>query len=271
MNHMATLLKNSEQVYVCSKSTIYRAEWKNRTVAIKHIPRRFCVLDNSGVSLEAKALWQLQGYDNIPQHIDTVYDYDDVYIITEWVKGLNAKDYVQSRKRPLSEMDVKKIIYQVAGVLKSCYNEKLIYGDTKAENVMIEPTGKVKMIDFGCSRPINSVRGCYMGTPICFSPEMFDKVFVPEYDVWGLGILTYYMACGSHPFIDILTYSKDDLPIIKNAVINREVQFLHPVWYEWSDEGKNLIREMLEKDPFKRPNISQVYKNQWLDSANTLY
>jgi serine/threonine protein kinase len=235
-------------------------------VAIKHIPRRFCVIDSIGNSLESKALQLLQGYDNIPQHIDTFYEQDDVFIITEWIKGTNAKEYIERRRRPLSEHDVKNIVYQVANVLNICNQKFLIYGDTKAENVMIEPTGKVKMIDFGCTRTINSVKNCYMGTPIYFSPEMFDKIFIPEYDVWGLGILSYYLATGSHPFLDTFYYSKEEFPIIKDTILKKEITFLHPIWKEWSQDGIHLIRDMLEKDPFKRPSISHIYKHSWFDN-----
>ena len=265
--NMANILSNSEKVYDRSKSAVYRVEWKGRTVAIKHIPRRFCVLDSTGRSLESIAIQRLQAYDNIPQYIDTLYYDEDIYIITEWVNGTNAKEYIQQRLRPISEKNVRAIVHQVAGVLKGCNTEGLIYGDTKAENVMIEPSGRVKVIDFGCTRPINTANNCYMGTPAFFSPEMFDKVFLPEYDVWGLGVLAYYLACGSHPFLEGLVYNKNDLPIIKQAITKKELSFLHPVWKEWSDNGKTLIAEMLQKDPFMRPSIADVYKNKWFENV----
>lgn len=261
------ILSSSEAMYACAKSTIYRKVHNNAVVAVKQIPRRFCVMDKTGFSLEANAMERLKGHSNAVQHIDTVYDRDDVYIVMEWVNGKNAKEYIQRRKQLLTEANVRDIVRQVAGVLNSCNRMQLIYGDTKAENVMIEPTGIVKLVDFGCTRHINMVSNCYMGTPTHFSPEMFDKVFLPAYDVWSLGILTYYLACGAHPFLQGHFYTIGDVEMIRTEVLNTPVHFNHPIWREWSNDGKDIVREMLQKDPYARPPISQVCENRWFTSA----
>ncbi|QIG60208.1 putative CDPK-related kinase 5 [Dishui Lake large algae virus 1] len=263
---MNALLSNSELIFKSSKSVVYRGTWKNNLVAIKQIPRRFCVMDQ--ISLEVSAMQKLQEYENVVRFIDTVEYEDDIYIIMEWISGNNSKDYVKFREKPLTEQDVRNIIYQVASVLKNCNRLNLIYGDVKPENVMIERSGRVKLIDFGCTRPINSVRNCYMGTPIYFPPEMFDKIFVPQHDVWCLGLLAYYLACGEHPFI---TKYPGDFDALKKTIMNAPFGFQNPVWKDWSVEGKEIITGMLYKDPLVRLSIGDVYKHRWFDKASSSY
>lgn len=263
---IGALLASAEQVFRSSKSTVYRAKWNNNTVAIKEIPRRFCVTDR--VSLELSAMQKLQGCDNVVRLIDAAENEDNVYIIMEWISGLNSKDYIRFRERPLTESDVRNIVYQVATVLRSCNRLNLIYGDIKPENVMVENSGRVKLIDFGCTRTINSVKRCYMGTPAYFPPEMFDRVFIPQHDVWGLGMLAYYLACGGHPFV---SGTPEDFDLLKRSVLDVPLRFAHAVWKEWSDEGKGLIADMLEKDPFRRTSIGEVCAHRWLETATASY
>ena len=264
---MNKILADSERVFCCTKSSIYRGVWNNRTVAIKHIPRRFCIMNKKGVSVESMALDMLQGCAHVIQYIDTIYEEEDIYIVMEWFNGLTLKDYIHARMRPIHENEVKNSIYKIARVLNNCNRMSLIYGDTKLENIMIDRIGNIKIIDFGCTRPINSVSNCYMGTPTYFSPEMFDKIFLPAYDVWGLGIITYYMACGSHPFIPS-TYENRDIAGIKSLIIGTPLTFGNPIWNEWSDVGKQFIEELLDKDPLKRANISHIYKHKWFDNVD---
>lgn len=256
----------SEKVFSCQKSALYRTEWRGNTVAIKHIPRPFCVMNSMGMSLESIALQRLQMSPRVVKHFDTIYEEDDVFIIMEWIHGHNIKQYVEGLERPLTEQKVKFILCRIAEFLRTCNHYGYIYGDTKPENIMIQPSGTVKVLDFGCTRNIHTIINYYMGTPIYFSPEMFDKVLLPAYDVWGLGILAYYMACGSHPFINE-PYSSHNIESVRNAILDKSVSFHHPVWKEWSEDGKALILQMLEKDPCLRPTIHSIYHNLWHESS----
>lgn len=234
-------------------------------MAIKHIPRSFCVMNNMGMSLESIALQKLQMSPRVVKHFETVYEEEDIFIIMEWVHGHNIKQYIEQQQRPLTEKKVKFILSRIAEFLKTCNQNGYIYGDIKPENIMIQPSGTIKVVDFGCTRNIHTVLNSYMGTPIYFPPEMFDKIFLPAYDVWGLGVLAYYLACGSHPFIRE-PYSAHNLQTVRNAIFETSLDFRHPVWKEWSEDGKALIFQMLEKDPCIRPTIHSVYQDLWFDN-----
>lgn len=254
----AHVFSNMTPVCKNGKSILYQATYKNNNVAVKYIPRRYAVVDE--VNLEVKALQQLQGNRNVVRYIDMIEQEKDIFIIMEWVNGMNLKQYVQGLAKPLTEYQVRDIIFQIVNVLYYCNSMNYIYGDVKPDNIMIQPSGTVKLVDFGCTRNIGKLGRNYLGTPLYFSPEMFDQIALPQYDVWGLGIVMYYLASGEHPFIK---EPPVDITDLKNKIMDTQLEFKSPVWKEWSDDGLYLLLQLLEKDPFKRPSINYVHHNNW--------
>jgi serine/threonine protein kinase len=254
-------IRNMQKIYISKRSTIYRGIWKNNPIAVKHIPKRYCKMIEN-IPNEVNVLQQLQNLHHVVRYIDTIENERDIFIIMEWINGMNLKDYVQSLDKPLSENTIKEIVKPLVGVIRTCNQLNMIYGDIKPENIMIEPFGKIKLIDFGCTRKIGSVKNSYIGTPLYFSPEMFNQVCLPEYDSWGIGIIIYYMASGKHPFVEHIPRDLEDL---KYMICNNPLQFNDVIWNEWTEEGKEFIASLLEKDPFKRANIYHAYMNHWFD------
>lgn len=260
---MSHLIRGSERMYSCNKSSIYRGVWDGHDIAIKHIPRRFCVMDNMGKSVESKFLQVMQDCNRVVRHIDTIYEEDDIYIVMDWVRGRDMRRHMQMMTGPLSEIRVRDIVFQVAIFLKACNRKGLVYADTKLENIMIEPTGGTKIIDFGCTRSIHNAPMCYMGTPLYFSPEMFDMVLSPSHDVWGLGVVAYYIACGNHPFLMGASSLTKDISLIRSSILGSPLHFQQRVWLEWSEDGKDLIKGMLQKDPVMRLTMDEVLSHPW--------
>lgn len=252
-----------EKMYTSTKSIVYRGVWKDRPVAIKQIPRRYCVMDPCGRSMESKVLQQLQGCHHVVQYYHTVYDTDDIYIVMEWVYGQQLK-YLE---KPLAEKKVRFLVHQIATFLHCCSRKNMIYADMKPENILLDATGRIRIVDFGCTRHVDDVPECYMGTPIYFPPEMFDKILLPEHDVWGLGVLAYFLACGRHPFLaaDPKDFSSLDFSTVEHGILHQPLTFHHAVWNEWSPEGISFLQRLLEKDPEQRPTISRVLQLPWLN------
>lgn len=268
MNSLHATLRTSERVYSSPKSTLYRGVWGNRPVAIKQIPRRFCVMDPSGRSLESSALEELQGCRHVVRHFQTSYEKDSVFIMMEWIQGQHLKQHIQGRKQPLPEERVRDIVRQIATFLCCCQKKNLIYADMKPENVLISADGEIRVVDFGCTRDAQQAPKAYMGTPIYFPPEMFGKVLLPEHDVWGLGMVAYYLACGRHPFLACDPTPSLEFPTVEYSIVNNPLHFQHPAWALWSPEGIYFMQRLLQKDPIHRPTISAVLRMPWLDAAN---
>lgn len=255
-------IHNLKPVYTNSRSTLYKAQWNNNTVAVKYVPRRMCIMEN--VLTEVTVLQKLQGLKHVVRYIDVIENEKDIYIIMEWINGMNLKEYILQKEIALTEDSVREIVYPLMEILRVCCDMNLIYGDVKPENIMLEPSGQVKLIDFGCTRAIGSVYDTYLGTPLYFSPEMFYQVCLPQYDVWGLGLILYYLASTKHPFVSVTPY---DMMHLKSMIMETPLMFEDDVWKNWSAEGKDLIMRMLEKDPLKRLTIHGVSQHVWFKNV----
>src|SRR6185503_15558817 len=100
------------------------------------------------------------------------------------------------------------IIWQVAAALHKAAEQNIIHRDVKPENIMIAPSGEVKVADFGLARisrdgeALNLTQvGITMGTPLYMSPEQVEgRAVDPRSDIYSLGVTCYHMLAGQPPF-----------------------------------------------------------------------
>ena len=76
--------------------------------------------------------------------------------------------------------------------------------------------------------------------------------------------MIYYLASGEHPFVRT---PPTDMTDLKNMVYETPLQFDNRIWTEWTEEGIYLLLQLLEKDSFRRMNISALYNHKWFDSV----
>ena len=225
-------------------------------VAIKIVP--------SEVSREAHELSDLkQNFKLIHKlshsHIATMrtLEYDkalDKYcLVMEYVEGKNLSVYRKNqpdRKVPLR--DAIKICRQLAEAIDYAHEESILHRDVKPENVLIEATGKVKLLDFGLASQIRSTvmklsrtvdANAMAGTRPYMSPEQFkSKPPGPASDIWALGIVFYEMITGELPF-----YS-DDVQVLMHGVCTIEPDPIPQL----NKTQNQIIQKVLAKTPKAR-------------------
>lgn len=91
---------------------------------------------------------------------------------------------------------------QIIKAIAHCHALGVIHRDIKAENVMINDQGQVKLLDFGLSKNAKSVKDREIcGTPYYMAPEMImGDPYDGKVDVWSLGVMLYYTVSGHLPF-----------------------------------------------------------------------
>jgi eukaryotic-like serine/threonine-protein kinase len=126
------------------------------------------------------------------------------FITMEYVDGQDLSSLLQERQRYPPEETVK-ILLQVCAALEAAHAEGVIHRDLKPQNIMIEASGRVCVMDFGLARSMENTgltqAGAVMGTPAYMSPEQAKGMPADQRsDLYSLGIIAYAMLTGEIPF-----------------------------------------------------------------------
>lgn len=135
---------------------------------------------------------------------DIVSDPATTFIVMELVKGDTLQTVLQGHGR-LRLAQALDILDQVAAALAHAHAEGIIHRDVKPANIMIEPSGHVKVMDFGIAKldagaDLTST-GLILGTPSYMSPEQArGRKVDARADVFSLGCVLYECVTGDKPF-----------------------------------------------------------------------
>lgn len=177
-----------------------------RPVAIKILNASFAK-DNAFVARfkgEAQAAGKLN-HPHIVNMYDVGCDQGYHYIIMEYVEGMTLKEYIKKNGK-LSVEESVKIAINIAEGLEQAHAMGIVHCDIKPHNIMITPTGMIKVTDFGIARAINSSETLMyttsvMGSAHYLSPEQASgKPINGATDMYSLGVVLYEMLTGRVPY-----------------------------------------------------------------------
>lgn len=130
-----------------------------------------------------------------------------LYIVTEFIDGQTLTQWMIDNPKPELET-VRGIVEQIARGLLAFHRMEMLHQDLRPENIMIDRTGTVKIIDFGSVRvagimeiatPIE--RQDLLGTAQYTAPEYFlGEGGSTRSDMFSLGVITYQMLTGKLPY-----------------------------------------------------------------------
>ena len=185
---------------------------------------------------------------------DYFEDEENVYIILELCKNKSLADYLKRRGK-LTEIEVKCFIFQLLQGLKCLHKKKVIHRDLKPNNLLLGDNNELKIGDFGIIAHLareNERRTTICGTYSYMAPEIFEKNkkgYSFEVDIWSVGIIMYQLLTGKL----IFDGNKEEIP---NKILRFQPEDLDVS--ELSDVAANLIKQILVKNPRKRPGINQI-------------
>ena len=233
----------------------------NEIVAMKILDKdKLKEINKIRLEKEIKILKQVR-HRNIV-HLYSVINSDKViYIIMEYVKGIELFSYINERKR-LSEAESCHFYQQIISGIEYLEKLKIVHRDIKPENIIIEEKKKIKIVDFGLSNiyPENNILFSSCGSPCYAPPEMVEgkKYTGSGVDIWSSGIVLFAMLCGYLPFSD-----PDEQKLYKK-IIEAKLHFPHYL----SEQAKDLLTKILNKNPSKRITISKIKRHPWFNITN---
>ena len=178
----------------------------------------------------------------------------------EYVAGHSLLEHMRQH-RVLPWEDVIQIGIETAAALKHAHDLGIIHRDLKPANLMVSDLGQVKLTDFGIAKLFGSTdmtaAGSVIGTADFMPPEQAEgKTITTRSDLYSLGCVLYALLAGRAPF------GGKSVPEVLYAVRYNAVPDLLALAPKCPNELAELIKELVEKDPLKRPPTALVVGNR---------
>ncbi|MCL4152948.1 UNVERIFIED_CONTAM: hypothetical protein GTU68_052419 [Idotea baltica] len=233
-------------------------------IAIKIIQRSQITLweDKKKKTLpkEIAILQRLSHVPSVIQLLDWHEDDDSFLLILDRPDPcIDFFDYI-SQKEFIREEEARKLFREAVSIADSLYESGVVHRDIKSENFLVFTDGQgkpsLKIIDFGSADYVSEEPCGDLHGTLEYYPEewfRFGKYHCLPATVWSLGLLLFDMTNGSPAF-----ETKEN---ILSGIYNFDKSI------PFSEDLKDLVKKLLDPDPFKRPDFHQILLHPWLNPA----
>lgn len=228
-------------------------------VAVKVIKLEKLKSQYHSVVQEILALKKID-HPNVVKIHEIFKDSKKLYIVMEYVEGKELFDFVV-QKMKLLESEASKITMQLLKAIKYLNEIKLCHRDLKPENIIIDPvTLNIKIIDFGLSAFYSDFNQLTtkVGTPYYVAPEVLDKAYGKECDMWSIGVITYVLLTGCPPF------QAKSLAELFRRIKTCHLKYMEVDFKKLSKESYHFVKSLLCVDVNKRFTPQEALNHKWI-------
>ena len=186
-------------------------------------------------------------------NIVTVHDYGDFssqpYIVMEYIQGETLAEIVK-RKAPLSPADKLRWIEELCAGVAYAHQHAVIHRDIKPTNLMIDGSGRLKILDFGIAKMLGTLgtnATGLIGTPGYMAPEqILGGTIDPRCDLFSIGVVCYELFAYTEAF------PGDTVPAITHRIVSEEPVALHRLVPDVHPDIVSIVEQAIKKSPADR-------------------
>ncbi|EEY63061.1 calcium-dependent protein kinase, putative [Phytophthora infestans T30-4] len=238
-------------------------------LAVKIVPKSRVVSrkDYAALKQEGRMMVLLGGTLNVVHFFGAYEDDTNVYLVMERCVGGDASSRLSGEKEldltanPKQEERAKMYMRDILHVVWQCHLLRILHRDLKLENFLFADTkddSPLKLTDFGGAAFLDEGQFLHdvHGTPLYTAPEVLKHKYAFPSDLWSCGVILYRLLSGRFPF--------ESGPLLDERIQHEEIDLESPPWTGISDEAKELVSQLLERDVTKRLTAEQALKHPWL-------
>ncbi len=175
--------------------------------------------------------------------IRSMFKAKEMLLSMEYFEGKNLEDCPT-----LSLGDVLLVFRMVASGLNAMHQHGFVHCDIKPNNILLNKSGSIKIIDLGQSCKIGTTKQRIQGTPDYIAPEQVKrKPLGPKTDIFNLGATMYWALTGKNVPTLIPKKNKFGLPVAQARRAPHELKKRLPMGIS------KLVMDCIEDDPANRP------------------
>ena len=168
------------------------------------------------------------------------------YLTMELVAGKSLRD-VLAERGSLLESEALDVASQLSDGLAAAHRAGIVHRDLKPANVLVEPSGRVVILDFGVARELDGARGA-VGTPRYMAPEqLLGQRVDSRTDLFALGLILFEMLSGKA--VEFNGGAADSGVLSRVGAVAQDVQSVATV----NESAAKVVAKLLETNPQKRP------------------
>lgn len=238
----------------------------NREVVIKKLPKD--MTSSVEVTKEIEAGKKLK-HSNVVRFLEHFANKENDYLVFERVHGGDLFNIIEKRSFvPFTDVEANKIFKQILKAIMYSHENGIVHRDIKLENILMDPSGKVTVIDYGLCDLVKkgnpSERFC--GSIDYVAPEVLSKKSYNGFlaDSYSLGVVLYALLFAEFPFV-----SADRLSAIKRGMEPPKPAFTDAKLKKWNIDplAKDLISKMLKPNPEHRISLDEVKIHPWIKKS----
>mmetsp|Transcript_33593 Transcript_33593/g.84354 ORF Transcript_33593/g.84354 Transcript_33593/m.84354 type:complete len:607 (+) Transcript_33593:3-1823(+) len=236
---------------------VHRGRWRGALVAVKRL-----LVSNLDQKLikefkrEASLVHKLSHHPNVINFIGACTEAPNFALVTEWCPNGSMYDLLVKKKRPLTMLQLVRMMLGAAAGILHLHIEGVIHRDIAARNVLVGDSLTAFVSDFGLSRQIveESLVGhteSNIGPVKYMAPEAIaQKNYSVKSDSFSFGAFIWECVTRQEP------YDGENLYTVARGVVDGTKRL--PIPADAPKPLADLMRDCFEQNPDKRPDFRQI-------------